>query len=73
MIYFFSVSFTTILPIFSKSKHEKFDCQQKLTKKRFYEQAVRPVPQRVDFIVEQAGQPVTDTRCLFHKEWILLW
>ncbi len=26
----------------------------------FYEQAVRPVPQRLYFLVEQAGQPVAD-------------
>ncbi|MEG4201429.1 hypothetical protein QUA45_24610 [Microcoleus sp. Pol12A5] len=26
----------------------------------FYEQAFRPVPQRVNFIVEQAGKPVLE-------------
>ncbi|MEG4232725.1 hypothetical protein QUA40_11525 [Microcoleus sp. Pol11C3] len=31
----------------------------------FYEQAVRPVPQKINFLVEQAGQPVADNgaRC----------
>ncbi|TAG91490.1 MAG: hypothetical protein EAZ18_16820 [Oscillatoriales cyanobacterium] len=39
----------------------------------FCEQAFRPVPQENSLFVEQAGKPVADARCLFHKKIHSLW